>query len=57
MDEPLSNLDDDLKEELLDHILDLHAQLAFTLIYVTHSRQEIERLAARVIRMPTCLSK
>jgi len=57
MDEPLSNLDDDLKEELLDHILELHAQLAFTLIYVTHSRQEIERLAARVIRMPTCPSK
>ena len=57
MDEPLSNLDDDLKEELLDHILELHAQLGFTLIYVTHSRQEIERLAARVIRMPTCPSK
>jgi ABC-type Fe3+/spermidine/putrescine transport system ATPase subunit len=57
MDEPLSNLDDDLKEELLDHILELHAQLGFTLIYVTHSRQEIERLSARVIRMPTCPSK
>jgi iron(III) transport system ATP-binding protein len=57
MDEPLSNLDDDLKEELLDHILGLHSQLGFTLIYVTHSRQEIEHLAARVIRMSMYLNK
>jgi len=28
MDEPLSNLDDELKDELCEQILDLHAQLA-----------------------------
>jgi ABC-type sulfate/molybdate transport systems ATPase subunit len=49
MDEPLSNLDDELKDQLCGHILELHAQLGFTLIYVTHSRDEMRRLGARAI--------
>jgi iron(III) transport system ATP-binding protein len=51
MDEPLSNLDDELKEELCGQILDLHAQLGFTLVYVTHSKEEMRRIGVRVIRL------
>jgi ABC-type Fe3+/spermidine/putrescine transport system ATPase subunit len=49
MDEPLSNLDDDLKDELCEHLLNLHAQLGFTLVYVTHSKEEARRIGARAI--------
>ena len=51
MDEPLSNLDDELREELCGQILDLHAQLGFTLVYVTHSREEMRRIGTRAIRL------
>ena len=49
MDEPLSNLDDDLKDELCGHLLDLHSQLRFTLVYVTHSKEEMRRIGTRTI--------
>jgi len=49
MDEPLSNLDDDLRDELCAHLLDLHAQLGFTLIYVTHSKEEMRKIGNRAI--------
>jgi ABC-type Fe3+/spermidine/putrescine transport system ATPase subunit len=49
MDEPLSNLGDDLKEELCSHLLELHAQLGFTLVYVTHSKEEMRRIGTRAI--------
>ena len=49
MDEPLSNLDDDLKDELCTHLLDLHAQLGFTLVYVTHSKDEMRKIGNRAI--------
>jgi ABC-type sugar transport system ATPase subunit len=51
MDEPLSNLDDELSDELCGQILDLHAQLGFTLIYVTHSIEEMRRIGTRTIRL------
>jgi ABC-type Fe3+/spermidine/putrescine transport system ATPase subunit len=51
MDEPLSNLDDELRDELCRQILDLHAQLGFTLVYVTHSKEEMRRIGSRVIRL------
>ena len=51
MDEPLSNLDDELRDELCGQILDLHAQPGFTLIYATHSREEMQRIGARAIRL------
>jgi ABC-type Fe3+/spermidine/putrescine transport system ATPase subunit len=49
MDEPLSSLDDDLKNELSDYILTLHSQISFTLVFVTHSKEEMESLASRAI--------
>jgi len=51
MDEPLSNLDDDLKDELSGHLLDLHSKLGFTLVYVTHSKEEMRRIGTRTILM------
>jgi ABC-type sulfate/molybdate transport systems ATPase subunit len=51
MDEPLSSLDDELKDELAGQLLDLHAQLGFTLVYVTHSKEEMRRIGTRVIRL------
>jgi ABC-type Fe3+/spermidine/putrescine transport system ATPase subunit len=49
MDEPLSNLDDDLKDQLCEQLLSLHAQLGFTLVYVTHSKEEMRRIGNRAI--------
>jgi iron(III) transport system ATP-binding protein len=51
MDEPLSSLDPELNVHLRREILQLHRQLAFTLIYVTHSREEADDVASRVIEM------
>lgn len=52
MDEPLSNLDDDLKDGLCGHLLELHSQLGFTLVYVTHSKEEMRRIGTRAILLP-----
>jgi ABC-type sugar transport system ATPase subunit len=49
MDEPLSNLDEALSMQLRKEILRLHGDFGFTLIYVTHNRDEAEALGARVI--------
>jgi ABC-type sugar transport system ATPase subunit len=51
MDEPLTSLDDELKDELCAQLLDLHAQLGFTLVYVTHSKEEMRRIGNRTIRL------
>jgi ABC-type sugar transport system ATPase subunit len=49
MDEPLSTLDDELNEQLREEILGLHSDLGFTLLYVTHSRDEAKQLGTRTI--------
>ena len=49
MDEPLSNLDDALNVQLRKEIVRLHGDLGFTLVYVTHKRDEAEALGARII--------
>jgi iron(III) transport system ATP-binding protein len=51
MDEPLSSLDPDLNLHLRGEILRLHAELGFTLVYVTHSREEAAEVGSRVIAM------
>lgn len=40
MDEPLKGLDPSLKISFLDHLLELHKELGFTLLYVTHDLDE-----------------
>ena len=40
MDEPLSNLDAQLRHQMRAEILKLHADLSSTMVYVTHDQQE-----------------
>ena len=51
MDEPLSNLDAALARRLREEILRLHAELAFTLVYVSHSRDEAQEIGMRTIEL------
>ncbi len=51
MDEPLSNLDQDLNVRLRREILRLHRALGFTLVYVTHDREEAAEIGTRLVRM------
>ena len=49
LDEPLSTLDETLTIQLRKEILRLHNDLGFTLVYVTHNREEAEALGARIV--------
>lgn len=51
MDEPLSALDDALNRRLRTEILRLHAKLGFTLVHVTHNREEAEELGTRIVQL------
>ena len=51
MDEPLSSLDPELNRRLREEILALQARLGFTLVYVTHDREEASGLATRIVIM------
>jgi multiple sugar transport system ATP-binding protein len=48
-DEPLSNLDSDLRIEMRMEIAKLHATLSATMIYVTHDQVEAMTLADRIV--------
>ena len=51
MDEPLSSLDPELNLHLRREILRLHAELGFSLVYVTHSGDEAAHVGSRVLVM------
>lgn len=51
LDEPLSNLDSNLREEMCNELLNLKKENPVTMIYVTHDQKEAERLADRVVLM------
>jgi len=51
MDEPLSSLDAELRAALRAEIRRLHSRLGFTLILVTHDREEAAELSSRVVVM------
>jgi ABC-type Fe3+/spermidine/putrescine transport system ATPase subunit len=51
LDEPMSNLDDDLKAELLIELASLQRSLGVTTMYVTHGRSEAATLAQRIVFM------
>ncbi len=51
MDEPLSSLDIDLNLLLRKEILRLQEELAITMLYVTHDRDEAFSLASRIVIM------
>ncbi|MBL8579482.1 MAG: ABC transporter ATP-binding protein [Mesorhizobium sp.] len=48
-DEPLSNLDTDLRSEMRVEIARLHEELGTTMIYVTHDQVEAMTLADRIV--------
>ena len=51
LDEPLSNLDAKLREEMRDELRDLHRRLGVTTLYVTHDQVEALALADIVFVM------
>ncbi|WP_343551622.1 ABC transporter ATP-binding protein [Pantoea sp.] len=50
-DEPLSNLDRDLRETLVHTMADLLRAAGITAVYVTHDREEANTLADRIIHL------
>jgi molybdate transport system ATP-binding protein len=51
MDEPLSGLDDARRDEIMGLIERVRDEFKIPIIYVTHTRDEVRRLATRVVRM------
>jgi putative spermidine/putrescine transport system ATP-binding protein len=51
MDEPLSNLDAKLRQEMRTEIRRIHQDLGLTTIYVTHDQEEALSLSDRVVLM------
>lgn len=49
MDEPLAALDMQSKAEILPYLENLHSQLAMPILYVTHTIQEVMRLADHIL--------
>ncbi|MBO9998436.1 MAG: sn-glycerol-3-phosphate ABC transporter ATP-binding protein UgpC [Cyanobacteria bacterium SID2] len=49
LDEPLSNLDAQLRDEMRAQLKELHQQFRVTTIYVTHDRVEAMTLADRIV--------
>ncbi|WP_032453029.1 ATP-binding cassette domain-containing protein, partial [Klebsiella quasipneumoniae] len=50
-DEPLSNLDSELRESLCGEMSRLLRQLGTTAVYVTHDRREADLLADRIVHL------
>src|SRR5205814_5607629 len=51
LDEPLSNLDARLRDEMREEIRRLHAETELTMVYVTHDQKEALALADRLAVM------
>jgi molybdate transport system ATP-binding protein len=49
MDEPLSSLDAERKEDLIGYISSIPQKFGIPVIYVTHAKEELSRLADRVL--------
>ena len=51
LDEPLSNLDARLREEMQVELIDIHRRIGLTTLFVTHDQDEALSLADRVVLM------
>ncbi len=51
LDEPLAALDHARKQEILPYLESLHRELAIPVLYVSHSRDEVARLADHLVLM------
>lgn len=49
LDEPLSNLDVQLREQIMDYLLELKARLKVTFFYITHDPREAFKLADNIV--------
>ncbi|MCT4544930.1 MAG: ABC transporter ATP-binding protein [Vallitalea sp.] len=54
MDEPLSNLDAKLREQMRIELVRIHKQLGTTTIYVTHDQIEAMTMATKIVLMNDC---
>jgi molybdate transport system ATP-binding protein len=52
MDEPLASLDAGRREEIMRVIERIRDELRLPILYVSHDRSEVERLADQVVEMP-----
>ncbi|MGM0449647.1 MAG: molybdenum ABC transporter ATP-binding protein [Pseudomonadota bacterium] len=51
LDEPMAGLDDERRLEILPYLENLHRELALPMVYVSHSREEVARLADHLVLM------
>lgn len=51
LDEPLSGLDDARREEIMGLIERVRDEFSIPIVYVTHTRDEVKRLASRVVHL------
>jgi ABC-type sugar transport system ATPase subunit len=51
LDEPLSSLDDDSRDTLVELLIRLRESLEVTVLHVTHNRSEADRLGDLVFRL------
>ena len=51
LDEPLASLDDGLKERILPYLARITERFSLPTLYVSHSREELDELATRIVRM------
>lgn len=51
MDEPLTSLDEERKSEILPYIETLRDEMKLPIVYVSHSAQEVNRLAGGVVHI------
>ncbi len=51
LDEPLSGLDAELKSAIVDDLRAWNAERRIPILYVTHTREEVDALGERVIAM------
>lgn len=54
LDEPLSALDDETREELVQLLKHLKEERSVTVIHITHNQNEAETLGDRVIQLKDC---
>ena len=51
MDEPMSSLDEDRRDQLCSEVVRLQERFSWTLVYVTHDRAEAAQVSHQIIRV------
>lgn len=51
LDEPLGPLDAELREALIERLVDVQRRLNLTTLHVTHDPREVERMSNRIVRL------